>query len=286
MHPRPTISVVTASFNSARTIRETIESVMRQDVAGVEHIVADGGSTDGTLDILKGYPHLKWLSEKDEGHYDAMNKGIDRSSGELLVMLNADDVFRPAALRAVSEAFQKNPEWDAAFGDVVFVDAAGHKIYQRREAVYDYGVLLYGIDYICHQTMFVRKAAYARLGGYRHKEFPLAADFELKLRLGRSGCKVGHVPELLVNFRYHAGNISSDLKRIRQSNMEAVVIRRAYGNPGGLRGACLQLVFKAKRQAQKLLMRGTIDLVPGNWRLRAYLRERTHRSPETAARKP
>ncbi len=83
------ISIVTPTFNGAATLRETIESVLAQDYKNWEHIVMDGGSTDGTLDILRSYPHLQWISEKDEGHYHAMNKGIERASGEIIAILNA-----------------------------------------------------------------------------------------------------------------------------------------------------------------------------------------------------
>jgi|SRR5208337_4190144 len=269
------ISVVTPSFNSASTVRATLESVARQDYRHFEHIVMDGGSTDGTLEILKEYPHLKWTSERDEGHFHAMNKGIDRTSGDIIVILNADDCFPPTALAHAAQGFEAHPDWDALFGDAVYVDSEGRKIYQRQEAVYDYGVLLYGLDYICHQALFVRKPVYARLGGYRYKEFKTAADYEFKLRLGRAGCRVGHVPEFLVNFRYHAGNKSADLKVIRNSLQESTVIRREYGNPGGWQGNCLAVAFKAKRQMQKLLRRGTCDLVPGTWRLKSYLQERS-----------
>ena len=89
----------------------------------------------------------------------------------------------------MAQGFQNNPDWDALFGDVVFVDAQGRKIYQREEAIYDFKVLLYAVDYICHQALFVRKTAYERLGGYRHKEFLKATDYEFKLRLGRAGCR-------------------------------------------------------------------------------------------------
>jgi GT2 family glycosyltransferase len=269
------ISVVTPSFNSASTLRETLESVRGQDYPHIEHIVMDGGSADGTLVMLREYPHLNWVSEKDEGHFQAMNKGIAKASGEVIVILNSDDCFRAGAVRAAAQAFAAHPDWDALFGDTVYVDSEGRKIYQRQEAVYDYGVLLYAVDYICHQTMFVKKAVYDRLGGYRHKEFRTAADFEFKLRLGKAGCRVGNVPEFLVNFRYHASNKSADLKVIRNSQREAKEIRREYGNPGGWRGEGLMVVFKAKRQLQKLLRRGTCDLVPGNWRLKSYLAERS-----------
>ena len=124
----PKISVVTPCFNGISTIRETIESVRRQDYPEWEHIVFDGGSTDGTVKLLQEYPHLLWTSEKDEGHYHAMNKGIERATGEVVAVLNADDCYRPGALRAVGEAFAAHPDWDGLFGDVVFVDGTGREI--------------------------------------------------------------------------------------------------------------------------------------------------------------
>jgi glycosyltransferase involved in cell wall biosynthesis len=271
----PRISVVTPAFNSVFTIAGTIESVRGQDYTNWEHIVVDGGSQDGTVALLARHPGLKWVSEKDEGHYHAMNKGIARATGDVVVILNADDCFRPGALRAVAEAFQKNPSWDALFGDVIFVTGEGREIYRRKEVGYDYKILLYGVDYICHQTLFVRKGVYERLGGYRHKEFFNSADYEFKLRLGRAGCRVGHVPEFLVDYRYHRHGQSADRRIIRNMIQEAVVIRREHGNPGGWRGACLRPVFKAKRQVQKLWFRHTCDFIPGTWRLKSHLRSKT-----------
>ena len=277
----PKISVVTPSFNSMATIAGTLQSVLSQDYTNWEHIVVDGGSTDGTLAVLERQPRLTWVSEKDEGHYHAMNKGIARATGDVVVILNADDCFRPGALRSVAAVFQNHPAWDALFGDVVFVDGVGDEIYRREEARYDYKVLLYGLDYICHQGLFVRKAVYERLGGYRHKEFLNSADYEFKLRLGRSGCRVGHLPQLLVDYRYHAQGQSADLRIIRNMLLETAVIRQEYGNPGGWRGACLQIVFKAKRQLQKLWFRHTCDLLPGTWRLKSHLRDKTQFSSNT-----
>jgi glycosyltransferase involved in cell wall biosynthesis len=271
----PQISVVTPSFNSVATIAGTIKSVLSQDYANWEHIVVDGGSNDGTVAVLQRYPRLIWVSEKDDGHYHAMNKGIARATGDVVVILNADDCFRPGALRKVAAAFQSNPAWDALFGDVVFVDGAGREIYRREEARYDYKILLYGVDYICHQALFVRKAVYERLGGYRHKEFLNSADYEFKLRLGRAGCRVGHLPELLVDYRYHSQGQSADVRIIRNMIQEAVIIRREHGNPGGWRGGCLRIVFKAKRQMQKLWFRRKCDLIPGTWRLKSHLRDKT-----------
>ena len=271
----PRISIVTPAFNSEQTLRDTIESVREQDYQNWEHIVIDGGSTDGTVALLKSFPHLVWVSEKDEGHYHAMNKGIAKATGEFIVILNADDCFRPGALSAAARAFEQNPSWDALFGDVRYVDGRGQTIYTREEAGYDYKVLLYGLDYICHQTMFVRKRVYEKLGAYRHTEFRNSADYEFKLRLGRSGCRVGHVPMLMVDYRYHDHGQSADKRIIRNMLRETALIRGEHGNSGGLRGQVLTILYKAKRQGQKLLIRKRCDLIPGTWRLKAHLKDKT-----------
>ncbi len=275
MNFSPKISVVTPCFNSTNTIRETIESVRTQSYSNWEHIIMDGGSKDGTLEILREYPHLQWLSEKDEGHYHAMNKGIAKATGEFIVILNADDCFRPNALRNVVQAFEKNQSWQGLFGDVIFVDAKGKEIYRREEAVYDFNVLRYALDYICHHTLFVKKDVYDRIGGYRHKDFLNSADFEFKLRLGKSGCRIGHVPEYLVNYRYHSFGQSADVRIIKNMAKESALIRREYGNAGGWLGKGLQIIYKAKRQSQKLFIRGKCDLIPGTWKLKSHMQAKT-----------
>jgi glycosyltransferase involved in cell wall biosynthesis len=252
------------------TIRETIESVRQQNYPNLEHIVMDGGSKDGTLDILKAYPHLKSISEKDQGLYDAMNKGVAFASGDLIVILNADDCFRPGVLEKVAMAFQAHPEWDALFADVIFVDAEGREIYRREEAIYDYDVMRYALDYVCHQTLFVKRAVYERIGNYRQQDFLSAADYEFKLRMGKLGCRIGHLPEYVVNYRYHSRGMSADKRMLRITDHEMAAIRREYGNAGGWRGKLLSVCFKAKRQFQKLCRRGKVDLIPGTWILRRH----------------
>src|SRR5438034_816097 len=107
----PKISVVTPAFNSALTIRETLASVRNQNYPNLEHIVIDGGSADATLKLVREFPDVVWTSEKDEGLYHAMNKGIQRAAGDFIVILNSDDCFRPGALRRVADAIQKNSRW-------------------------------------------------------------------------------------------------------------------------------------------------------------------------------
>jgi glycosyltransferase involved in cell wall biosynthesis len=280
--PGPKFTIVTASFNSAKTIRDTIESVARQDFKDWEHWVIDGGSKDETIAIVKEYPHIKWISEKDRGLYEAMNKGITRASGEILLMLNSDDCLEPGVLGKVAAAFAKHPDWDAAFGDIIYVDGKGHEIYRRLEAIYDYDVLRYsGVCYVIHQTLFVKKATHDRLGVYRNNDFISCCDYEFILRMGKAGCRVGHVPEFIVKYRVHEFGQTADARMVRNMQREVAAITREYGRPEGLRGAALKVLMKAKRQAQKLAMRGTIDLVSGSSRLKKHVKEKTSFSSNT-----
>lgn len=263
------ISVITPSFNSIHTIRDTIESVRSQDYPDWEHIVMDGGSTDGTIELLKEYPHLIWVSEKDGGHYHAMNKGVLRATGQIVNILNADDCFRPGVLSAVGEAFQNHPEWDALFGDIQYVNGEGHNLYRREEACYDYDVLRYcGWCYVIHQTVFIRKSVHDRLGLYLHQKFMNCCDYEFLLRLGRHGCKIGHVPRVLINYRIHEHGQTADLRIQRNMQREAEAICREHGRPAGLPGTLYRSVFRLKRQWQKLVHRGRVDVIPGIWVLR------------------
>src|SRR5690242_9878662 len=152
------ISIVTPTFNSIHTLRATLDSVASQDYSDVEHIVVDGGSSDGTLDILKSYPKLRWVSEKDEGHYHAMDKGTLMATGEVVAILNADDCYRPGVLTEVAAAFKKHPDWDALFGDIVFVDGDGQEIFRREEAMFDPQIIRFGFNPVNHQTLFLKKS--------------------------------------------------------------------------------------------------------------------------------
>ncbi len=272
----PKISTITPSFNSKATIRETIESVLKQDYDRWEHIVMDGGSTDGTVDILREYPHLIWVSEKDEGHYHAMNKGIMSATGEIVNILNSDDCYRPGALKAAGEAFSAHPAWDGLFGDIVYVDGDSQEIYRRQEAAFDYNVLRFsGICYVIHQTLFVKKTVHDRFGLYRHKEFLNSCDYDFIMRLGRAKCRIGHVPQFLINYRYHQHGQSADLRITRNMAREAWLIRQAHGVPGGFLGAFLRALFRGKRQFQKILYRGKADFIPGHWVLKKHMRPKT-----------
>jgi glycosyltransferase involved in cell wall biosynthesis len=269
------LSIVTPSFNSGHTLRETLESVARQDYPHVEHIVVDGGSTDGSLEILKTSPRLRWICEKDEGHYHAMNKGILMATGEAVGILNADDCYCEGILAKVAAAFEANPKWEALFGDFIFVDGAGREIYRREEACWDPQIVRFGFGLALHQALFVRKATYERLGLLRHKDFKNVCDLEFLTRMAQAKCRVGHIPEYVVRYRYHEFGQSADKRIVANMVRETALIRREYGVPGGFVGWLLGKYARVKRQGQKLVFLGKCDVIPGRWRLRKHMRDRT-----------
>ena len=179
-------------------------------------------------------------------------------------------------MQKIGEAFATHTDWDGLFGDVVFVDGEGQEIYRREEAVYDYDVLRYsGVCYIVHPTLFVKKSVYVKLGAFRHTALKNVADYDFILRLGREGCRIGHIPELLVNYRWHMAGQSADKRIQRNMLRESTIIRREHGVPDGVRGKVLRLIARGRRQVQKLRIRGRCDIVPGNWTLRKLMHEKT-----------
>ena len=156
------------------------------------------------------------------------------------------------------------------------MDGQSCEIYRRQEAAFDYNVLRFsGVCYVIHQTLFVKKSVHERFGLYRHKDFLNCCDYEFILRIGKENCRIGHVPEPLVNYRYHEHGQSADLRITKNMAKESRIIRRAHGVPEGIWGAILRVYFRGKRQAQKLLYRRTCDLIPGHWILKKHMRSQT-----------
>jgi glycosyltransferase involved in cell wall biosynthesis len=271
----PRITVVTPSFNSVHTIDETLRSVRNQNYPNTEHIVVDGGSTDGTLEIIRSYPHLVWISEKDEGHYHAMNKGIRMATGEAIAILNADDCYCDGILDKVGRALAAHPEWDGLFGDMIFVDDEGGEIMRREEAFWDPQIVRFGFGIGQHQTLFIRKRTYNRLGELRHKDYKNCCDYEFLMRLARAKCSIGHIREYVVRYRYHQHGQSADKRVVANMRREVVQIQKEYGVPGGWIGVALLQYARIKRQIEKLFVLGKCDLVPGQWHLRKHMREKT-----------
>ena len=269
------ISVVTPTLNGIHTIRETLESVARQDYPDVEHIVMDGGSTDGTQDIVRQFPHAQLVSKKDEGHYHAMNMGIEMATGEAIAILNADDCYCDGILTKVAAALKAHPEWDAVFGDIIFVDGENREIFRREEACWDPQIVRFGFGMANHQALFVRKRTYTRIGGLRYKDFKNCCDYEFMMRMAKNNCQVGHIREYVVRYRYHQFGQSADSRVTANMKREVSAICAEYGTPRGALGWLLLKYARVKRQWQKLVMLGKCDIVPGRWILRKHMKART-----------
>lgn len=202
------VSIITVSHNAVATIRDTLESVASQQGVEVEHIIQDGGSTDGTAAIVAQYPGVFWQSEADQGLYDAMNKGIARAKGDIIGILNADDFYSDAHILAmVVEAFH-TPSIQAVYGDLDYVDARDtDRVVRRwRSGAFRQKAFLYGWM-PPHPTFFVRKQVYAQYGTF-NLQFCQAADYELMLRLlYKHKIRVFYLPYVLVKMR--SGGISN-----------------------------------------------------------------------------
>jgi glycosyltransferase involved in cell wall biosynthesis len=179
-------AVVTVSFNNAQTIRQTIDSVLSQSWKKLEYWVIDGGSKDGTVEILREYGNqINWISEPDKGLYHAMNKGWEKSSAEYIGFLNADDFFaHQDVLKLMASALRKAPDSWAIYGDLAYVDAADPSRMVRYWKAGSYRRSSFRFGWMPpHPTFYLRRDAFLFFTGFRADEFRSAADYELMFRM-------------------------------------------------------------------------------------------------------
>lgn len=229
--PLPSVSIVTVCFNSAHTIRDTIESVLAQDYPQIEYIVVDGGSRDDTLAIVQSYGARisRLVTGPDRGIYDAMNKGIGAATGEVVGLLNSDDFYADSNVVSDLMTAMLRAHADAVFADLVYVDPADKCKVTRHYDSSRWHPGRFRFGWMpAHPTFFVRREWYLRCGLFS-LDYRIAADFELLVRLlFRGGATYTHVPRAVVHMR--AGGLST--RGIRQSwllNREIVRACRANG---------------------------------------------------------
>lgn len=200
------ISLITPSYNSAATINDTLESVKNQAYPDLEYIIIDGASTDKTLDVIKNYQEnlkIKLISERDRGIYDAMNKGVNLATGEIVGIINADDFYKNKdVLRKINEAFEAHPEIEAIYGDLEFVNPTDLKKIVRFWPAGEYNEKKLANGWtIPHPTLFLRHEVYKKYGSFR-TDLPIAGDYEFILRLlKKGGIKTFYLTETLVCMR-------------------------------------------------------------------------------------
>lgn len=200
----PLVSIITPSFNQARFLPAAIESVLRQDYPFIEYGVVDGGSTDGSREILESYASKLawWVSEPDAGQTAAINKGFARATGDIFAWLNSDDAYRPEAVREAVTFLQSHPEVGMVYGKADYLDEEGRSIGTFPAAPTDYRRLRRGYVHIPQQSAFFRATVWKMVGPL-DESFRFAMDYDLWVRIA-SVSPIAFQPRTWAGFRIHA----------------------------------------------------------------------------------
>jgi glycosyltransferase involved in cell wall biosynthesis len=199
----PLVTIVTPSYNQAPFLETTIRSVLEQDYPNIEYIIIDGGSTDGSLAIIKKYANRLafWSSEKDRGQTDAINKGFARATGEMMAWINSDDTYEPGAIREAVAEMQAHPEVGLVYGDTNFIDDQGRVIGRFPAAQTDYHRLRRGYVHIPQQAAFFRRDLWQQVEPL-DPSFFFAMDYDLWVRIARLAPLL-YTRRVWANFRLH-----------------------------------------------------------------------------------
>lgn len=219
------ISIITVCYNSSATIEDTILSVASQQGVDVEHIIIDGQSSDGTVDIIKRHQSItKFISERDSGIYDAMNKGIALATGDVIGTLNADDFYADQYVLKEVAKLLANPAQEACYGDLLYVSQADKDKTVRYWRSRNYVVGLFKSGWMpAHPTFFARKSVYERLGAF-NLDYKIAADFELLFRfIELNRISVAYLPKVLVKMRT-GGTTNKSMSNVFKQNKEIITI--------------------------------------------------------------
>lgn len=220
---KPKISIVTIAYNCAGEIEDTIKSVISQQYENKEYVIIDGASTDGTMEVVNRFKDFidVIVSEPDKGRSDAFNKGIEKSSGEYIVMMNAGDLLAEDALNKFANAFV--PGYDVIKGNTIRWNAeTGFKSVER--PVINYLAIPWNF-LVCHQSTYISKSAYERYGGYGI-DYRVAMDFDLMLRFTQKGAKFRKINENLAIFRM--GGISQTAGQRRYDEMKKAMLSNGH----------------------------------------------------------
>lgn len=201
---QPIVSIITPSFQQGAFIEATIRSVLTQDYPYIEYLIIDGGSTDETLSVLQRQtdPRLTWISEPDRGQADALNKGLQRATGELITFINSDDLLLPGAVRAAVEFLQATPNADMVYGDGEYIDADGQPITRYHSTPFDLASIMLGTHVLAQPGAFWRRQVSDRVGSF-DTSLHYGFDYDYWLRAALAGFHLQYLPGNCAAFRLH-----------------------------------------------------------------------------------
>ena len=262
----PLISIVTPSLNQVRFIGEALQSVQLQNYEQCEHLVIDGMSTDGTVDLLRSLTAIgerksvSWVSERDSGQSDALNRGFRQAKGDIVGWLNSDDRYRAGCFDHVIRAFEQNPKVDILYGDYLIIDEHGKALQLRREIEFSEFILRYHrILYIPTTATFFRRKVFDE-GNWLDSNLHYAMDLEFFIRLATQGYRFKHIPQLLADFRMQPNSktcSSPDKQRTEHQRVvlaSTPILRRLKSSQSRrLALSFLRSMASAKRYSEKML---------------------------------
>ena len=236
------ISIITITYNSAKTLQRALASVQSQTYADIEHIIVDGASTDGTKQMIEAYaakhPNVRWISEKDEGIYNALNKGIRMATGDVIGFLHSDDVlFAPDSIEHIAAAFENNAV-DVTYGDLQYCHA--NRVVRHWESnTFHPGSLKFGWM-PPHPTVYVRRKVYDEVGLY-DEWFRISADYDMLLRIFTAGYTTHYIPEIIVSMETGGASNKNTKARLSKTQEDYIVLKKNHVGAGYLTVACKQL---------------------------------------------
>jgi glycosyltransferase involved in cell wall biosynthesis len=263
MSSSPLVSIVTPSYNTGRYIGDAVESVLTQGYRNIQYLVMDGGSTDNTLSELKRFgDRLKWVSERDRGQSDAINKGFLRAKGQIFGWLNSDDTYAPNAIAEAVNFLWSNPDVAAVYGDAMFIDAEGKDIAKCVHVEpFNKHRLLHYSDFIVQPACFFRRSAFEAVGGL-DASLHWCMDYDLWLKMVNKGLKIAYLPKHLANFRWLADNKTATGDWGRLKEIEKTVARYGDGTHGYTRLERVNLhLQEAKKKLKRFRLIGTTSSV-------------------------
>jgi glycosyltransferase involved in cell wall biosynthesis len=250
---KPLVSIVTPVFNGRRYLEQTIKSVLAQTYDNIEYIIIDGGSNDGSIDIIKKYGQQVdfWSSESDAGMYDAVNKGLKIASGEILAYLNSDDLYYSDTVEFAVDYFKKNAAAELIYGNCDFIDSYSNFLYNYRYPTFRWEFFISRhTSSIPQQTTFWRRGIHHKIG-YFDSGLKMCGDFDFYAKAGQC-CRIEHTQRTLAKYRIHAASLTT--MQATQNKKEVDVLHRRYQVFKGARRSFFRLWAEAEVKCLNLAL--------------------------------